>query len=173
MVNPKSSLGIWTRIGLYKKINPITVLKNPPKIDTNHGFILATTITPSSVNDTNYLPYCTVYSRHTKQKIEKVYADKGYAGKPNRDFLAGNKIADGIMRKDSTTAKLTEYEIERNKKISKVRYIVEQYFGISHLKDHAKRARFTNIAKNKFDGWYRQASYNISRGLKILKVATV
>ena len=26
------------------------------------------------------------------------------------------------MRKDSTTAKLTEFEIERNKKISKVRY---------------------------------------------------
>ncbi len=76
------------------------------------------------------------------------------------------------MRKDSTTAKLTEYEIERNKKISKVRYIVEQYFGISHLKDHAKRARFTKIAKNKFDGWYRQTAYNISKGLKILKVAT-
>ena len=34
------------------------------------------------------------------------------------------------MRKDSTTAKLTEREIERNKKISRVRYIVEQYFGI-------------------------------------------
>jgi len=77
------------------------------------------------------------------------------------------------MRKDSTTAKLTEYEIERNKKISKVRYIVEQYFGISHLKDNAKRARFTEIAKNKFDGWYRQTAYNISKGLKILKVATV
>jgi len=148
-------------------------LKEHAAVDTNHGFILATTITPSSVNDTNYLPYCTVYSRHTKQKIEKVYADKGYAGKPNREFLAGNKIADGIMRKDSTTAKLTEYEIERNKKISKVRYIVEQYFGISHLKDNAKRARFTDIAKNKFDGWYRQTAYNISKGLKILKVATV
>ena len=77
------------------------------------------------------------------------------------------------MRKDSTTAKLTEYEIERNKKISKVRYIVEQYFGISHLKDNAKRARFTDIAKNKFDCWYRQTAYNISKGLKILKVATV
>ena len=49
-----------------------------------------------------------------------MFADKGYAGKPNRDFLALNKIADGIMRKDSTTAKLTEFEIERNKKISKV-----------------------------------------------------
>ena len=49
------------------------------------------------------------------------------------------------MSKDSTTAKLTEFEIERNKKISKVRYIVEQYFGISHLHDGAKRARFTDI----------------------------
>ena len=130
-------------------------------------------MTPCSINDTNYLPYCTAFSRHTKQKIEKAYADKGYAGKPNRDFLALNKIADGIMRKDSTTAKLTEFEIERNKKISKVRYIVEQYFGISHLHDKAKRARFPQIAKNKFDCWYRQAAYNISKGLKILRVATV
>ena len=77
------------------------------------------------------------------------------------------------MRKDSTTAKLTEFEIDRNKKISKTRYIVEQYFGISHLHDGTKRARFTDINKNKFDAWYRQTAFNISRGLKILKLATV
>ena len=148
-------------------------LKEHASADTNHGFILATTMTPASVHDTNYLTYCTLYSRHTKQPIDKVYADKGYAGKPNRDFLALNNIADGIMRKDSTTAKLTEHEKKRNKKISKVRYIVEQYFGLSHLHDGAKRARFTDITKNKFDGWYRQAAYNIARGLKILRVATV
>jgi len=148
-------------------------LKEHASVDINHGFILATTLTPASVNDTNYLSYCTVYSRHTKQPIEKVYADKGYAGKPNRDFLALNGINDGIMRKDSTTAKLTKYEKERNKKISKVRYIVEQYFGLSQLHDGAERARFTTIVKNKFDCWYRQSAYNISRGLKILGVATV
>ena len=94
-------------------------------------------------------------------------------GKPNREFLADNKIADGIMRKNSTTAKLTEFETERNKKISKVRYIVEQYFGISHLHDGAKRARFTTISKNKMDCWCRQVAFNIMRGLKILRVATV
>ena len=38
----------------------------------------ATTMTLCSVNDTNYLPYCNVYSRHTKQPIEKVFVDKGY-----------------------------------------------------------------------------------------------
>ena len=81
------------------------------------------------------------------------------------------------MRKDSSTAKLTEIEIERNKSISKVRYIVEQYFGISHLHDQAKRARFTTTTKNKFDGWCRQVypvkfedyltgtEYNIRKGL--------
>ena len=158
---------------VVQKDKPHYGLKEHASVDIKNGFILATTMTPASVNDTNYLSYCTVYSRHTKQPIEKVYADKGYAGKPNREFLAENKIADGIMRKDSTTAKLTEFEIERNKKISKVRYIVEQYFGISHLKDNAKRARFPEIAKNKFDCWYRQAAYNISKGLKILRVAAV
>jgi len=148
-------------------------LKEHASVDTNHGFILDTTMTPASVNDTKLLPYCTVYSRHTEQPIAQVFADKGYAGKPNRDFLALNEIADGIMRKNSTTAKLTKYEKERNRKISKVRYIVEQYFGISHLHDKAKRARFTSIAKNNFDAWCRQASYNIRKGLKILKFATV
>ena len=159
----------WT----IKNNKPLYGLKEHASVDINHGFILATTMTPASVNDTNYLPYCTAYSRHTKQPIQKIYADKGYAGAPNREFLATNKIADGIMRKDSTAAKLTDLEIQRNKKISKVRYIVEQYFGISHLHDGAKRARFTTIAKNKMDCWCRQAAFNISRGLKIMKVATV
>ncbi len=158
---------------VVQKDKPHFGLKEHASVDINHGFILATTMTPASVNDTSYLSYCTIYSRHTKQPIAKVFADKEYAGKPNRDFLALNNIADGIMRKDSTTAKLTEHEKKRNKKISKVRYIVEQYFGLSHLHDGAKQARFTDITKNKFDGWYRQAAYNISRGLKILRVATV
>ena len=93
---------------VVQKDTPHYGLKEHASVDTNHGFVLATTMTPASVNDTNYLQYCTLFSRHTKQKINKVYADKGYAGKPNRDFLALNKIADGIMRKDSTTAKLTD-----------------------------------------------------------------
>ena len=155
------------------KDDPLFGLKEHASVDVNNGFILATTMTPASVNDTNYLPYCTVYSRHTQQPIEKVYADKGYAGAPNRQFLAENEIADGIMRKNTTTAKLTDFEIERNKAISKVRYIVEQYFGISHLHDDAKRARFTTIANNKMDCWCRQAAFNIMRGLKILRLITV
>ena len=159
----------WT----VKNDKPHYGLKEHTSVDINNGFILATTISPASVHDTNYFQYCTVYSRHTSQPIKKAFADKGYFGEPNRRFLNMNNIEDGIMRKDTTTAKLTSSEKKRNKKISKVRYIVEQYFGISHLHDEAYRARFTTIAKNKFDCWYRQTAYNIARGLKILRVATV
>ena len=42
-------------------------------------------------------------------------------------------MKDGIMRKDERNAKLTELEITRNKKISKVRYKIEQYFGVTAL----------------------------------------
>ncbi|MCJ7773281.1 MAG: IS5 family transposase [Desulfobacterales bacterium] len=159
----------WT----IKNDEPHYGLKEHASVDANHGFILATTLTPASVNDTNFLSYCTIYSRHTSQPIKKAFADKGYFGEPNRSFLSMNNIEDGIMRKDTTTAKLTPYEKKRNKKISKVRYIVEQYFGLSHLHDGAYRARFTTIIKNKFDCWFRQSAYNITRGLKILSVATV
>ena len=56
----------WT----IKNDVPLFGLKEHAAVDINHGFILATTITPASVNDTNYLSYCTVFSRHTKQKIK-------------------------------------------------------------------------------------------------------
>ena len=44
-----------------------------------------------------------------------------------------SKIKDGIMRKATKNGKLTQYEKDRNKNISKKRYIVEQFFGITHL----------------------------------------
>jgi hypothetical protein len=106
-----NSTEIFNSDWVVQKDTPHYGLKEHAGIDTKHGFVLATSISSVSVNDTNYLKYCTVFSRHTEQKIKKVYANKAYAVKPNRDFLALNIIAEGIIRKDSTTAKLTEYEI--------------------------------------------------------------
>ena len=57
-----------------------------------NGFILATTMTPASESDSVYLPYLTIASCHTKDPIEKVYADKGYYGEPNSGFLRLNEI---------------------------------------------------------------------------------
>jgi IS5 family transposase len=154
----------WT----VKNDEPHYGLKEHASVDVESGFVLATMVTPASVHDTNYLPYLTIASCHTEDPIKEVYADKGYHGEPNRSFLHLNEIQDGIMRKDSSTAKITAIEIERNKRISKKRYIVEQYFGLSHLHYGAYRARFTTMAKNLWDTMCRQMAFNLFRGSKLL-----
>jgi IS5 family transposase len=143
-------------------------LKEHASVNVNNGFILATTMTPASVHETNCLPYCTLLSWHTKNPIKKVHAGKGYCGRPNREFLSLNVIEDGIMRKDTSTAKLTDCERERNKKLAKRRYIIEQYFALSHLHDGAYRARFTTILKNIWDAMCRQMAFNLFRGSKLI-----
>ena len=143
-------------------------LKEHASVDTRYGFVLATEVTPASHNDNPYLPLCVAGSCHTQEPIKKVYADKGYFGEPNRVFLSMNKIADGIMMKETAAAKLTDYEKERNKQISKKRYIVEQYFGLSHLHNNASRARFPNLIKNTIDAMFRQMAFNLLRGTRVV-----
>lgn len=78
---------------VIKNDTPHFGLKEHTSVDTQHGFVLATIHSPASVNDTNYLSYCTAFSRHTKQPIKKVYSDKGYAGKPNRGIFFHQTIS--------------------------------------------------------------------------------
>jgi IS5 family transposase len=154
----------WT----VKNETPHYGLKEHASVDVKSGLVLATTMTPASVHDTNYLPYLTLASCHTEEPIKKVYADKGYYGEPNRSFLHLNEIEDGIMRKDTRGAKITKVEVKRNNKISKKRYIVEQYFGLSHLYHGAYRARFTVMIKNIRDAMCRQMAFNLFRGSKLI-----
>jgi len=157
----------WT----VKNDKPHFGLKEHAAVDTRYGFVLATEMTPASHHDSPYLPLCVAGSCHTDNPIQKVYADKGYFGKNNRDFLHLNKIADGIMAKATRGTELTQHEIDRNKAISKVRYIVEQYFGISHLHNDAFRARFPRMIRNAIDTLFRQMAFNLLRGTKVIKPA--
>jgi hypothetical protein len=51
-------------------------------VDTVHGFILATKLTPVSVSDNIYLPYCVSASCHTGDPIKKERATRiGAAGR--------------------------------------------------------------------------------------------
>ena len=98
----------WT----VKNDKPHYGLKEHASVDVNSGFILATTLTSASVHDTNYLPCLTIASCHTKDPIEKVYADKGYYGQPNRAFLHLNGIKDGL-RLVEASLRLGEHHAER------------------------------------------------------------
>ena len=72
----------WT----IKNDKPHYGLKEHASVDVNNGFILATTLTPASEHDSKYLPYLALASCHTEEPIEKIYADKGYRARWNREI---------------------------------------------------------------------------------------
>ena len=152
----------WTR----RKDVPFYGMKEHASIDVESGLVLSTLLSPASEHDTNYFQYVVVKGIHTKTLPPKVYADKGYHGHANREFLHINDMADGIMRKDERNAVLTEYEIERNKMISKVRYKIEQYFGITALHQGAGRARFTTLARQRWDRLCHAMAFDIRRSYR-------
>ena len=138
-------------------------MKEHASIDVKSGLVLSTMVSKASEHDTNYFQYTVVKDIHGKKVPSKVYADKGYCGEPNRDFLNMNGIGDGIMRKNQINAALTEYEIHRNKMISKVRYKIEQYFGITEKYQGAGKARFTTQLKEGWDHLCGVMAFNIKR----------
>ena len=74
-----------------------------------------------------------------------------------------NGIGDCIMRKNQINASLTETEIHRNKTIAKVRYKIEQYFGLTHKYHGAGKARFTTILKEHWDHLCGAMAFYIKR----------
>ena len=63
---------------------------------------------------------------------------------------------------------MTPAERERNRIIARFRYLVEQYFGISHLHHAASRARLTRIVINAIDAMFRQFAFNV---IKVMRLA--
>ena len=60
---------------------------------------------------------------------ERTYADKGFASHANRTHLRDNHIKSAIMHRAVKNKPLSERQKNANRRISKIRYIVEQCFG--------------------------------------------
>ena len=83
-------------------------------------------------------------------KNARIYADKGYCSKENRSFLKRKSLKDGIMEKKVREKELTKRQKDKNRLISKKRYIVEQCNGT--LKRILRFSRATYITTYKVEG---------------------
>jgi IS5 family transposase len=86
-------------------------MKEHAAVDVESGLVLSTHVSKASEHDTNYFSYVVVKGIHGKQ-CPTVYADKGYCGKANREFLSMNGIDDGIMRKNQINACQRSFQSE-------------------------------------------------------------
>jgi IS5 family transposase len=135
-------------------------------VDVDSGLILAAQATPANHSDTGKLGELVKDSRLPAKS--RVYGDKGYTSAKNRELLKANKYKDGIMNRAYRNKPLTDRERQRNRLISKKRFIVERVFGT--LKKHYDMARASYLGTARVQGELLLSSlaYNLKRALFLL-----
>ncbi len=115
-------------------------------------------------------------SKYMKDCIEKtnippdsrVYADKGYFGKPNSEVLESEKFKNGILNKAVRGKKLSFWERKRNKILSKKRYKVERILGGIKRWFKSGFCRYVGLTKTHGQHVLEAICYNIKIRPKIL-----
>lgn len=127
------------------------------------GYFLGGHVTGANVSDINQLEE--MINESDIEKGTHILADKGYMSKKNVELLKTLGMKDGIMRKKLKNKELTEEEKIKNKEISKIRYRVEQSFGL--LKKHFgyERMRYIGKAKCNFENTIKMMSFNIKKAM--------
>jgi transposase, IS5 family len=77
-----------------------------------------------------------------------VYADKAYDSRARRQLLRSKKIKNGIMRRGHPRRPLTDYQVRRNKHLSRRRGTVEGIFSLYKNVYQLARARYRGLARN-------------------------
>jgi IS5 family transposase len=113
--------------------------------DSEEGFIDHVHVTSANVSEMKELK-----AVMKGLEMSELYADKGYACNENREHLKSLNIGDGIMHKAARNRELTTEEKEKNKAISKKRFVVERCFGT--LKRQFKFVRASYYTRIKVEG---------------------
>ena len=134
-------------------------------VDSENGYINKVLVTPANVAEVNQLPELIEKGNKTR-----VYADKGYASKKNREIIKEKKLKDGIMCKAQKGKKLGVWEKIKNKLISKKRYIVEQAFGTLKRKFNFNRASYMGNEKVEAQFYFKAMCFNLLKGCKMIEL---
>ena len=134
-------------------------------VDSRNGFFLTGHSTAANRSDISQFERLV---EEIKPKLgTSIFADKGYASKKNRQVLQDNNINDGIMNKATRNNPLSLQQKEKNREISKVRYIVEQSFGTMKRAYNFTRARYKGIEKVTAELYLIGMSLNIKKAVRL------
>jgi len=149
----------WTKKGK----NYYYGYKAHTSVDVDSSLILVVQATPANYSDTGELEPVVKASRLPSQS--RLYADKGYTSASNSTLLKQHQYKDGIMHRAYRNRPLTEWERQRNKLISKKRYVVERVFGTLKQRYGMARASYLGTAKVQGELLLSSLAYNLKRAL--------
>ncbi len=136
--------------------------------DAKDGYIEKIKVTPANRSEVKEL----VPTLPDKKPV-RVYADKGYASKDNRNQLQKRQIKDGIMEKAVRGKPLSYWQKKKNKLISSKRFIVEQAFGTLKRRFQFSKASYVTRVKVQTQFILKATCFNLLKALNKVKLIPV
>ena len=146
----------WVRKGGQ----PVFGYKQHTVVDSN-GLVLAVETTPANCHDSK--PLLDLLDKADIQPGVRVHADKAYSSQKHRDALKSCGIKNGIQDKAAKNNPLTRRQLQRNRLITKARYVVERTFGSQARWFNAKILRYCGLAKAHAWHMLLAMAYNLKR----------
>lgn len=154
---------------LKKGKSTIFGYKNFVVTDTTDGYIETIDTTPANVSEINHLE--DVLSKVESDKnIKVLFTDKGYASKNNTELLRAKNIGNGIMDKACRNNPLTKKQINRNKRISKIRYIVERTNATTTTRFNFRRTKYIGLIKANGQSLLVAIAHNLLKAVNKIKL---
>lgn len=132
------------------------------------GYIEKVKVTPANRSEVRELE-----NSIPDKKPKRVYADKGYTSKDNRNMLKSKGIKDGILEKAVRGKQLSYWQKKKNKLISKKRFIVEQAFGTLKRGFKFTRAAYITRAKVETQLTLKATCFNLLKAINKGEIVTV
>lgn len=127
----------------------------------NNGLVMAVITTAANCHDSK--PLLGVLDKANIQPGTRIHADKAYCSQRHRDALKARGIKNGIQDKAAKNNPLTRRQLQRNRLITKIRYVVERTFGSQARWFNAKTLRYCGLAKAHAWHLLLAMAYNLKR----------
>jgi IS5 family transposase len=124
-------------------------------VSTGLGFVSEIKATTAKEHDVNH------GEDLLREETEAAYMDKGYTGM--QSVLKERGIRNGIQKKARRGHPLSKRDAERNKRITKVRRIVEAMFGCRKQWYRWRKTRFMGLNRNELACEITAIAWNIKR----------
>lgn len=139
--------------------------------DSSDGYIETVVIKPANVSEVTHLEEA--LSNISSDYIKVLFTDKGYASAKNVEWLKNNKIGNGIMSKASRNNPLTKAQINRNKRISKTRYIIERTNATVKNIFKFTKTRYVGLNRVKTQSLLIAVAHNLLKAANKINVSEV
>jgi IS5 family transposase len=123
--------------------------------------VLAVETTAANCHDSK--PLLDLLDKANIQVGTHIHANKAYSSQKHRDTLKSRSIKNGIQNKATKNNPLSPRQLQRNRLITKARYVVERTFGSQARWFNAKILRYCGLAKA--HAWHilLAMAYNLKR----------